>query len=165
LTGRGNDQDNIIIGNVGVSNRLYGHDGDDNVQGGNWNDLLVGGAGSDTLDGGSGRDTFMFDYQATLGAGIDRIKNFSVAEDSIQMNSELYTSLNLGGEALISPLLINPDFFKVGSQATDGNDFLIYNNLTGALSYDEDAYGLGAASIIAVLDPGLNLSAANFFII
>jgi T1SS-143 domain-containing protein len=36
--------------------RLYGHEGDDTINGGDGNDLIRGGAGNDTLNGGDGND-------------------------------------------------------------------------------------------------------------
>ncbi|UFH59077.1 Ig-like domain-containing protein [Sulfurovum mangrovi] len=40
----------------GSDERLYGHEGDDTINGGDGNDLIRGGAGDDTLNGGDGND-------------------------------------------------------------------------------------------------------------
>lgn len=59
----GNDS---LYGAAGVSNRIYGFDGNDSLTGNSENDTLDGGAGNDTLygqagddalNGGSGNDT------------------------------------------------------------------------------------------------------------
>jgi Ca2+-binding RTX toxin-like protein len=55
LVGKGNELDNIVVGNSGA-NRLYGFDGNDRLYGGAGNDRLEGGNGNDLLDGDAGND-------------------------------------------------------------------------------------------------------------
>ena len=52
-----------------------------------------------------------------------------------------------------------------GAAAADANDYLIYDNGTGALLYDADGNGAGAATQIALLGSNLALTAADFFVI
>jgi Ca2+-binding RTX toxin-like protein len=52
-----------------------------------------------------------------------------------------------------------------GAKANDYNDFLVYDSNTGNLSYDADGSGAGAAIVFAHLQPGLDLAAANFYVI
>jgi Ca2+-binding RTX toxin-like protein len=56
VSGTGNAEDNVILGNSGA-NVLDALEGQDSVSGGSGNDTLTGGAGSDTLDGGAGADS------------------------------------------------------------------------------------------------------------
>ena len=53
----------------------------------------------------------------------------------------------------------------VGTKAVDANDYVVYNSQTGALSYDADGSGAGAAVQIATLAPNLKLTAADLYII
>jgi Ca2+-binding RTX toxin-like protein len=47
----------------------------------------------------------------------------------------------------------------------DGNDFIVYNKTTGALSYDADGSGSGAAVKFAVIENKVALTAADFLVI
>jgi serralysin len=71
--GRGADG---IIGNV-AANRLKGLGGAD---------TLSGGAGADTLIGGAGADVFVLQ----AGDGVDRVSDFSLVEDRLQLASSLW---------------------------------------------------------------------------
>lgn len=63
--------------------RLFGGGGRDKLNGANGNDVLVGGAGDDKLIGGRGADVFVF----ASGHGTDRIMDFSVGEDQIDLTA------------------------------------------------------------------------------
>lgn len=159
LTGRaainatGNASANIITGNANA-NTLNGEAGNDILDGGAGNDRLFGGADSDTLnggigndllDGGAGMDIFLF--STALGRGnIDTIQNFSVADDTIHLESDIFTMLSTNLSDTFGTLLI-------------------YNSSTGALSYDADGTGTIAAIQFAILSRGLTLTAADFVII
>ena len=85
--GAGNDS---IMGDGG--NDLFrGDAGDDLVIGGAGNDTLSGDAGNDTLTGGTGNDRF----EHGVGDGVDRITDFTPAEDMLSLSRDLW-----GGEAL-----------------------------------------------------------------
>lgn len=73
LTGTGN----INLAGNGVSERLSGNAGKNLISAGSGDDMLDGAAGNDTLTGGLGADTFRF----TAGSGVDRIVDFSAAQD------------------------------------------------------------------------------------
>jgi RTX calcium-binding nonapeptide repeat (4 copies) len=66
-----------------VSNNITGTISDDRLTGNADNNLIVGGAGNDILTGGEGKDTFGFG----VNSGNDRITDFKVAEDLIQIDS------------------------------------------------------------------------------
>jgi hypothetical protein len=55
--------------------------------------------------------------------------------------------------------------FRVGAQALDTNDFIIYNNVTGVLRYDADGAGAGVAVQVTTIGSGLNLTNADIVVI
>ena len=55
--------------------------------------------------------------------------------------------------------------FHEGKEAHDGNDRVIYNPKNGSLVYDKNGDDQGGAMKFAVLDKGLDLSKADFFVI
>lgn len=143
LNGRG---DIDATGN-GLANRLGGNGYDNDLHG-----ML----GNDIMGGGSGRDNFFF--ETALGANnIDRIYDFAVADDSIMLAASIFTAAGAGG-------MLGAAAFHVGARAADADDRIIYNPLTGFLSYDADGNGAGAAAVFAQLSAGLALTHADFVI-
>lgn len=68
--------DDVLVGQHGVRNIIYGNAGNDTILGGNEADVLVGEAGSDTLDGGEGDDSLWGgggDDQLSGGLGNDNL--------------------------------------------------------------------------------------------
>ena len=65
---------------------LDGGRGADRLMGGNGNDTLDGGRGADRLTGGEGNDSFVF---TKLSHKVDRITDFAVGEDSIDVSQIL----------------------------------------------------------------------------
>jgi Ca2+-binding RTX toxin-like protein len=82
---------------------------------------------------------------------IDTITDFVVIDDTIRLENAVFTALTTTGTLAAGQ-------FKIGSQASDANDFIIYNNVTGALLYDSNGNGSGGAIQIATLDAGLNMT-------
>lgn len=82
-TGSGND---IAYGSSGDDTMLGGK-GADSLLGGKGADRISGGKNRDTLTGNSGEDVFVF----TAGDGIDRITDFSIRHDSLELDASLYT--------------------------------------------------------------------------
>jgi Ca2+-binding RTX toxin-like protein len=152
----GNAGNDLINGNDG-NDKLDGSDGNDTLNGGNGNDTLTGGIGDDTLTGGAGVDVFKFMNLI----GIDKITDFVVIDDTIQLENAEFTALSATGT-------LSVDFFRSGAgvtSAADSNDFLIYNKTDGKLYYDADANGAGASVQIALLGTGLVLTNADFIVI
>jgi Ca2+-binding RTX toxin-like protein len=54
--GRGNELNNLIVGNLDFKHTIFGGAGDDTIAGGNKDDILSGEAGNDTLSGFGGND-------------------------------------------------------------------------------------------------------------
>jgi len=136
-----------------------GEAGSDRLKGGRGNDLLDGGLMADTLIGGQGDDFFRF--STALGAeNIDRIKDFDVEDDTIQLDSAVFAEA--GDLGLL-------DFHAFHSSATgtaqDANDRIVYDTDDGALFYDADGGGGQDAIQFAQLQSGLQLTADDFVIV
>jgi len=151
----GNTGDNALTGNSG-KNTLNGAVGRDSLFGGAGNDILLGGAGNDTLSGGNGKDIFKFNTAFT--ANTDKITDFVVADDTIQLENSIFTKLAKTG-------VLSADNFIKAAAAHDNNDYVIYNATTGAVTYDADGSGAGAGVQIALLGMNLALTHADFVII
>ncbi len=133
---------------------LKGNAGDNVLKGGAGNDTLDGKAGNNVLTGGAGNDIFKF---TTIGHA-DKITDYDVVNDTIQLENGVFTALTTTGTLAASQ-------FKIGAQASDANDFIIYNKTTGALLYDADANGAGAAEQIAMIGVGLGMTHADIVVI
>ncbi len=161
--GAGNDR---IFGRDG-NDKLNGEAGDDLIDGGSGNDRLFGGAGSDNLagglgndrlTGGTGNDNFLFATPLSASNNVDRIVDYAVADDTIQLENLVFTALTATG-----PLAAGR--FVVGTKAMDADDFIIYNPNTGALYYDENGSVAGGKVKFATLDTGLALTYNDFVVV
>jgi Ca2+-binding RTX toxin-like protein len=161
----GNAFANAITGHAGAD-QLKGLAGDDVLTGGSGNDRLSGGLGRDVLTGDTGKDVFVFDTAVAKkkNANIDTIKSFSVKDDGIWLDNAIFTALGRKG-SLTKPAKLKKDAFYQGSKAHDGDDRIVYNKKTGALSYDADGSGSKAAIKIATLSKNLKLTEKDFFVI
>lgn len=113
------------------------------------NDVLAGGNGNDYLVGGGGADQFVFDTRPNSITNVDTIEDFSAAEgDKLVLHKSVFAKL---------------------STATLPQDLgakLIYDNTTGALSYDADGLGAGRAETICILaNTPATLTADSFLIV
>ncbi|WP_370438776.1 Ig-like domain-containing protein [Microvirga sp. TS319] len=152
----GTDANETFVGGAG-RDLLSGGAGKDVLKGGAENDTLVGGSGKDVLTGGTGRDSFVFNTALNKTLNVDTITDFSVKDDTIRLENAIFRKLTQTGT-------LKKDFFTVGSKAKDKNDHIIYDNKTGALSYDADGSGRVAAVKFAQLDKGLKMTNADFFV-
>ncbi len=132
----GNNLANAIYGNAGVN-------------------ILNGKGGNDTLVGFEGADQFQFD--TALAGNVDYLADFQGGTDKIVLDDAVFTGLGLGA--------LSSDAFVTGSAAADGNDRIIYNSTTGALMFDADGNGAGAAVQFAQLGAGTLLAASDFMVI
>ena len=159
----GNGDANIIRGGGG-NDTVIGGGGNDTLYGDAGNDLLRGGAGNDILYGSDGMDHFRFD--TALGTSttpnIDQIKDFSVSDDTIQLENAIFTAF---GSATTGT--INAVHFKANETglAADSNDYIIYETDTGKLFYDADGNGAGASVQIAVIGTNVALTNTDFVLV
>jgi Ca2+-binding RTX toxin-like protein len=155
INGTGNGLDNTITGNSG-NNTLDGKGGNDTLNGGAGNDKLFGGLGNDILTGGAGKDAFVFDTKLNAQTNVDKITDFSVVDDTIWLDHDIFKELNTGKLSAANFAL---------NKATDADDYIIYNSKTGALYYDADGNGSDAAIKFAQLSAGLSLTSADFLVV
>ncbi|NIX76657.1 glycoside hydrolase family 113 [Microvirga terricola] len=151
-----------LTGNA-LANQIVGNAGKNQLSGDAGNDTLNGGLGNDTLTGGAGKDIFVFDTKANKKTNFDKIADYVVKDDSIYLDNAVFRKLGKG--AISKPGKLNKNFFTIGDKAKDKDDYLIYNNKTGILSYDADGSARGKAMEIAQLKKGLKMTATEFFVI
>ncbi|MBK7674889.1 MAG: FG-GAP repeat protein [Candidatus Accumulibacter sp.] len=130
----GGASDDQVSGGDG-NDTLSGSGGNDTISGGAGDDTLSGGDGTDQLSGGVGADRFVFDTADAL-SHADLITDFVSGVDRIALKATIFTGLGAVG-------------------ATVGlSDHLTYDSGTGALAYDGDGAGPGAAVTFATLGVG-----------
>src|SRR6185369_665709 len=141
----GND---VIIGND-AANVLDGGAGNDNLDGGNGDDELRGGSGNDLLKGGSGADRFVFDASTGGARNTDAIADFEAGVDKIVLDGAIFKGL--GATTANFPARA----FALAASALDSSDRIMYDQASGALSYDRDGTGTRYAQVqFAVLGAG-----------
>jgi len=91
INGTGNNNANLMTGNVGKNN-LKGLNGNDTLIGTSGNDTLNGGQGLDNLAGGAGNNLFVFAFGESLATGRDRISDFAIGRDKIDLLTNAGTS-------------------------------------------------------------------------
>ena len=128
------------------------------LDGGGGDDTLEGGIGNDTLTGGAGHDIFQLKNSSK-----DTITDFSVGDDTIQLENSVFTQLTTTD--LTETGVLNTGNFKIGEAAADANDYVIYDSDTGALYYDANGSDAGGVTQIALLGADLALTHADFFVI
>lgn len=143
-----------IVGLAG-SDTLIGLAGNDKLDGGTGNDKLYGKDGADVLTGGAGRDTFVFD--TAINGGVDKITDFLAVDDTIHLENAFFTGLSRGG--------LSSSAFYTGTAAHDATDRIVYDKASGALYFDADGTGSGAAVQFAQLTAGTAVTYADFSII
>ncbi len=116
----------------------------DSLVGGLGDDTIDGGKGNDTLTGGAGNDTFVFDSALNAKTNVDTITDFVSGADKIELSKSIFTKLGVVGT-------LNAADFKLSTETLVASDRIIYNPSTGALSYDADGNGTGAAVEFAIV--------------
>ncbi|WP_081928878.1 polysaccharide lyase family 7 protein [Microvirga sp. BSC39] len=137
-------------------NSLRGTSGSDLIGGKGGDDTIWAKNGSDILSGGSGEDVFVFDTKPGS-ANVDTILDFAPEDDTIHLNDSVFTMLEQGK--------LSTGNFVIGEVAKDRDDYIIYNDKTGALSYDADGKGAGTAVQFGVIDNLAKLAASHFVVI
>jgi uncharacterized protein (TIGR01370 family) len=144
---------------------------DFNLTGNEFGQIIIGNGGANVLDGGLGADRLVGDVEPLFGGGrdsfafttalgngnIDEITDFRPDFDRILLANAIFAAIGTG------PL--GAGAFATGSAAADADDRIVYNSATGALFYDADGSGGGAAVQFATLQPDLGVTASDFQVI
>ncbi len=153
----GNQLANVLDG-LGGNDTLSGGSGADTLLGGGGNDLLIGGNGNDVLTGNAGLDLFRFTGTLSATGNVDRITDFVVADDTMQLDDAGF--VGIGGLGALSA-----GAFRAGTAAADASDRVIYDSATGKLYFDADGNGAGAQVLFATLTAGTALTVTDFVIV
>ncbi|MGE0055201.1 MAG: peroxidase family protein [Hyphomicrobium sp.] len=146
-----------IINGGGGADTITGGTGDDWLGGASGNDIINGGLGKDVLSGGADQDTFVFDSVLSA-SNVDRVTDFEVGQDTVSLSASIFTALSVGS-------LSTAEFTNLFSGVVDSNTRVIYDNISGVLSYDADGAGGVAAQEFAQLQAGLDALSETDFII
>jgi len=136
-----------LVGNGG-NDTLDGGTGTDYMEGGLGNDTLIGGNGKDILYGGAGSDLFVFNVTPNATGNMDTIVDFQAGADKIQLSRAIFAALGASATSLTAGQFWSGAGVVKGH---DADDRLVYNSTTGALYYDVDGSGSGAAVQIALV--------------
>jgi serralysin len=135
----GNTLANVLNGNAGAN-------------------VITGWLGNDTLTGGAGNDIFQFNSALNASTNVDTITDMNQnGNDTIQLENGIFTTLAAGALAAGA--------FRIGAVAADADDRIVYNSANGQLIYDSNGSAAGGATLFAILDTGLALTAADFFVV
>ncbi|HWT12799.1 MAG TPA: M10 family metallopeptidase C-terminal domain-containing protein [Allosphingosinicella sp.] len=154
INGNGNSLANSLAGNS-AANVLKGAAGNDKISGGAGSDKIYGGSGKDTLQGHSGLDGFYFDAALSASANVDRILDFSRADDTIFLDRDIFKGIAANGT-------LSAAAFRVGTSAADSSDRIVYDKPSGQIYYDADGRGGAAAVLFAAVTPDRYLTNADF---
>jgi beta-glucanase (GH16 family) len=158
INGTGNNRNNRLDGNS-AANVLSGCAGNDQLNGGYGNDALCGGTGKDAFIFNSKLGTFRTNHKLNL----DVVKDFNVKDDTFLLDNGVFTKLGKG--SLMNQAILKTGNFRVGA-AKDPNDYIIYNQKTGLVSYDADGSGVKYKAIGFVqTKKSLTIAPSDFFII
>ncbi|MFB9984515.1 calcium-binding protein [Mesorhizobium kowhaii] len=139
INGTGNSIGNTITGNSGAN-------------------VINGLGGNDTLSGSTGHDSFVFTTALNASTNVDHITDFSIADDTIQVDNAIFAAL--GGNGTLTAAA-----FHIGAVATTAAQHILYDSANGWLSYDADGNGAGAASHFATLTMGLAMTNNDFLVV
>ncbi|MFN7566501.1 MAG: beta strand repeat-containing protein, partial [Microcystis sp.] len=129
-----NNVENLrLIGSNNINGT--GNAGNNNITGNSGNNQINGGAGIDTLTGGLGADTFIFQFGQSTRSTTDRITDFAINSDKIDLLTQgglpmnAPSSFSRAADSTVSTLdnLIN-QVFTDANGATTGNQELAVNS-------------------------------------
>ena len=141
----GDNLENLTLTGVAAINGT-GNANNNTLTGNSGNNTLNGGLGADTLTGGTGSDTFVFQFGQSPVLGADRITDFAIGTDKI----DLLTSLGVAMKA--------PTAFTRAADSTATTLINMANSVfidaNGGLS-DNQALGVNSAALVSVTTSGI----------
>ena len=142
------------------ADQIFGGGHDNILTAGAGNDVLDGHLGNDTLIGGTGSDFFVFHTALDALTNVDTITDFSVADDTIQVDNLIFAALGGNGTLTANQFVKNTT-----GLAGDGDDHIIYETDTGWLYYDSNGNAAGGSTHFATLATNLALTNADFVVV
>jgi Ca2+-binding RTX toxin-like protein len=134
-------------------NNVVGTEGDNYILNSPGNDTVNGKGGNDTVTLREGEDTYVYDRPQGLTTFLD----YDTAEDTIAVSAE-----GFGGG--LQPGQLSPDAFATGDDLTQNTRF-VYDQGSGALSFDADGSGSGQAIQIGQFWPINDLTSSDIVVI
>ena len=132
------------------------------------NDTIIASLLGSTVIGGDGSDIITFQNNASVDTlvfnsliGADTISGFKVANDFINLSKAAFVGITGAVGANIGAEFAS----NATGTAVLATDHFIYNTTTGALNYDADGSGTGAAVLVGTFTDLPGLTAAQFTII
>jgi len=139
--GAGNEE---LYGGAGNDDLFGGYDGKDTLYGGAGNDYLDGGVDQDIIVGGAGNDLFAFRFGDSLVTGRDRIGDFAIGSDKVDLltnsgkSHPMPVSLSRAADTTASSLFVlakkvfaDSDGTKSGNQPLGVNSAAIVSVTSG----------------------------------
>jgi Ca2+-binding RTX toxin-like protein len=138
-----------------LANTLTGNGAVNTLNGGEGNDSLYGMGGNDVLKGSTGLDAFYFTTALSASSNVDKLTDFSVADDTVLLSRTIFTAIGADGTLAASA-------FAAGTAAADADDRILYDSASGKIFYDADGDGTGAAILFAQVNAGTALTNLDF---
>jgi Ca2+-binding RTX toxin-like protein len=155
----GSVQGDVIRGDA-QANQLLGQAGADVIDGAAGADLIRGGAGEDVLTGGLGNDIFRFQTLTECGDVITDFLNLAGDNDKFQILASTF-----GGGLVAGALAATQFQSRADNVAQDADDRFIFRTTDRSLWFDADGNGAGAAILVADLQAGAVVTAADIQLI
>jgi VCBS repeat-containing protein len=149
--------DTNIVGTSHKDPFLYGEKNADKIFALAGNDTVFPRGGNDIVRLGAGKDTVVFDTKLNPLTNNDVIIDFNHAADTIKLSHKIFTQLHVG--------VLGAGHFSIGAHAADADDFIVYNNLTGALIYDSNGNAFGGEVQFATLANHAAIANNDFVVI
>lgn len=143
----GNGHDTLNGGTF--NDRLYGDNGNDRIRGGDGEDMINGGLGADFLFGGSDTDFFIYQgvTDSTAGSSADRIFDFAIGEDIIDLSGVIAAEF---------------DFIGTGVFSGNGPEVRVNELRSGSSVVQADTDGDTIADMSILISNAIGLTATDF---
>ncbi|CCI30236.1 conserved hypothetical protein [Microcystis aeruginosa PCC 9809] len=135
-----NNVENLLLTGTGNLNGT-GNGLNNQITGNSGNNTLNGAAGRDTLTGGTGTDIFIFQFSQSTSAALDRVTDFAIGTDKIDLLSQ-------SGGAINAPVA----FTRAANSTTTNINTIVTNVFTDAngATAGNQALGMNSAALVRV---------------